>query len=164
MHEIAQIRKLSLWIFLIPFLAINLCLVISQNPEFLENTIFIVDQIGRSGFSIPYLDGSLSISRASRTFPQYLIFKPAMILTAILLYYYWKNNNNLVNKYKSTNINYKFKTFGILSAVFLAIHSILLGVKFDVQIYKFLRRVVLLLFIIFELIYKKKEFLSFSEL
>jgi hypothetical protein len=152
MHEIAQIRKLSLWIFLIPFLAINLCLVISQNPEFLENTIFIVDQIGRSGFSIPYLDGSLSISRASRTFPQYLIFKPAMILTAILLYYYWKNNNNLVNKYKSTNINYKFKTFGILSAVFLAIHSILLGVKFDVQIYKFLRRVVLLLFIIFELI------------
>ena len=73
MKEIAQIRKLSLWIFLIPLLAINLCLVISQNPEFLENTIFAVDQIGRSKFAIPYLDGSLSISRASRTFPQYLI-------------------------------------------------------------------------------------------
>ena len=152
MHEITQIRKLSLWIFLIPFLAINLCLIISQNPEFLENTIFTVDQIGRSGFSIPYLDGSLSISRASRTFPQYLIFKPAMIFTAILLYYYWVNNNNLVNKYKSTNINYKFKIFGILSAVFLALHSIFLGIKFDIQIYKLLRRVVLLLFIIFELI------------
>ena len=82
MNEITQIRKLSLWIFFIPFIAINLCLIISQNPEFLENTIFTVDQIGRSGFSIPYLDGSLSISRASRTFPQYLIFKPAMILTA----------------------------------------------------------------------------------
>ena len=68
MKEIAQIRKLSLWIFLIPLLAINLCLIISQNPEFLENTILSVDQIGRSGFSIPYLDGSLSISRASRTF------------------------------------------------------------------------------------------------
>ena len=94
MHEIAHIRKLSLWIFLIPFLAVNLCLIISQNPEFFENTIFTVDQIGRSGFSIPYLDGSLSISRASRTFPQYLIFKPAMILTAIFLYYYWTNNNN----------------------------------------------------------------------
>ena len=152
MHEIAQIRKLSLWIFLIPFLAINLCLVISQNPEFLENTIFIVDQIGRSGFSIPYLDGSLSISRASRTFPQYLIFKPAMILTSILLFYYWKNNNSLINSFKFTNINYKFKIFGILSAVFLAIHSIFLGIKFDIQIYKLLRRVVLLLFIIFEII------------
>ena len=152
MNEITQIRKLSLWIFFIPLIAINLCLFISQNPEFLENTIFKVDQIGRSGFSIPYLDGSLSISRASRTFPQYLIFKPAMIITSIMLYYYWSNNNSLINKFKSTDINYKFKTFGILSAVFLTIHSIFLGIKFDIQIYKLMRRVVLLLFIIFEII------------
>jgi len=152
MKEIAQIRKLSLWIFFIPLIAINLCLFISQNPEFLENTFFTVDQIGRSGFSIPYLDGSLSISRASRTFPQYLIFKPAMIITAIILYFYWSNNNNLVNRFRLTNINYQFKTFGILSAIFLAIHSIFLGIKFDIQIYKLLRRVVLLLFIIFEII------------
>jgi len=152
MKEITQIRKLSLWVFFTPLLAINLCLIISQNPEFLENTIFTVDQIGRSGFSIPYLDGSLSISRASRTFPQYLIFKPAMIFTAIIVYFYWVNNNNLVNKLKITNINYKFKTFGILSAIFLAIHSIFLGIKFDIQIYKLMRRVVLLLFIIFEII------------
>ena len=152
MKERAHIRKLSLWIFFLPLVAINLCLFISQNPEFLEGTVFTVDMIGRSGFSIPYLDGSLSISRASRTFPQYLIFKPSMILTAIFLYYYWKNNNNLVNNLYSTNINYKFKTFGILSAVFLVIHSIFLGIKFDIQIYKLFRRVVLLLFIIFEII------------
>ena len=152
MNEITQIRKSSLWIFFIPLLAINICLLISQNPEFLNNTFFAVDQIGRSGYSIPYLDGSLSISRASRTFPQYLIFKPSMIATAILLYYYWKNNNNLVNKLYSTKINYRFKTFGILSAVFLAIHSVFLGIKFDIQVYKLFRRIVLLLFIIFELI------------
>ena len=152
MIEITQIRKLSLWIFFFPLIAINLCLYISQNFEFLENTFFVVDQIGRSGFSIPYLDGSLSISRASRTFPQYLIFKPAMIITAIMLYYYWLNNNNLLNKFKLTKINYKFKTFGILSAIFLAVHSIFLGIKFDIQIYKLMRRVVLLSFIIFEII------------
>ena len=152
MKEITQIRKLSLWVFFVPLLAINLCLFISQNPEFLNNTFFEVDMIGRSGFSIPYLDGSLSISRASRTFPQYLIFKPAMIFTSIIVYFYWVNNNNLVNKLKTTNINYKFKTFGILSAIFLAIHSIFLGIKFDIQIYKLMRRVVLLLFIIFEII------------
>ena len=152
MNEITQIRKLSLWIFFIPLIAINLCLFISQNYEFLEQTFFKVDQIGRSGFSIPYIDGSLSISRASRTFPQYLIFKPAMIITAVTLYYYWRNNNNLVNKLKNTNLNYKFKTFGILSAIFLAIHAVFLGIKFDIQIYKLFRRVVLLLFIIFELI------------
>ena len=152
MNEITQIRKLSIWIFFIPLLAINFCLFVSQNYEIFEDTIFVVDQLGRSAFSIPYLDGSLSISRASRTFPQYLIFKPAMIITAITLYYYWKNNNDLVNKFKSTSINYKFRTFGILSAIFLAIHSIFLGIKFDIQIYKLMRRVVLLLFIIFELI------------
>ena len=93
MREIAQIRKLSIWIFFIPLVAINLCLFISQNPEIFEYTFLEVDMIGRSAFSIPYLDGSLSISRASRTYPQYLIFKPSMILTAILLFYYWRNNN-----------------------------------------------------------------------
>ena len=152
MNEITQIRKLSLWIFLSPIIAINLCLIISQNPEFLENTIFKVDQIGRSGFSIPYFDGSLSISRASRTYPQYLIFKPAMFFTAAVLYFYWTTNNKLVNKLYASNIDYKFKTFGILSALFLILHSIFLGIKFDFQIYKLFRRVVLVLFIIFELI------------
>ena len=75
-----------------------------------------------------------------------------MILTAALLYYYWRENNNLVNKLYSSDINFYFKKFGILSAIFLAIHSIFLGIKFDIQIYKLFRRVVLLLFIIFELI------------
>ncbi len=152
MREITQIRKLSLWIFIVPLIAINLCLIISQNYEFLEDTFFTVDQIGRSNFSIPYLDGSLSISRASRTFPQYLIFKPSMFLTSILLFFYWKYNNELVNSLNSTNITYKFKTFGILSAFFLIIHSLLLGIKFDIQIYKLFRRVILLAFIIFEII------------
>jgi len=153
MIEISKIRKLSLWIFFLPLIAINLCLIISVNPDFLDETIFQVDQIGRSGFSIPYLDGSLSISRASRTFPQYLIFKPAMIITGILLFYYWNNYNRLICNLRNTeNFKYKFRLFGILSAVFLIIHSIFLGVKFDIQLYKLFRRVVLLLFIIFELV------------
>ena len=152
MREITQIRKLSLWIFLVPLLAINLCLIISQNHQLLENTIFAVAEVGKSNFTIPYLDGSLSISRASRGYPQFLIFKPSMFLTAVFLFYYWRNNNDLVNNLNSTNINYRFKTFGILSAFFLIIHSILLGVKFDIQIYKLFRRVVLLAFIIFEII------------
>ena len=107
MIEISKIRKLSLWIFFLPLIAINLCLIISVNPEFLDETIFQVDQIGRSGFSIPYLDGSLSISRASRTFPQYLIFKPAMIITGILLFYYWNNYNRLICNLRNTE-NFKY--------------------------------------------------------
>ncbi len=171
MYEITQIRKLSLWIFFIPFVAINLCLIISINFSFFENTILQVDQIGRSGFTIPYIDGSISISRASRTFPQFLIFKPAMIITGILLIFYWRNNNKIMNNFYNTeNVNYKFRIFGILSAIFLIIHSIFLGVKFDIQIYKLMRRVVLLLFIIFEImaqgilvynLYKLKKKISY---
>jgi len=153
MKEITQIRSLSLWIFLVPFIAINTCLLISVNYFLFENTFFTVDQIGRSGFTIPYLDGSLSISRASRTFPQYLIFKPAMIITAILLCFYWYKNNFLINQFKNTGFKKNaFMIFGILSAFFLIIHSILLGLETDVKIFKFLRRVVLLSFIIFEII------------
>ena len=155
MLEINKIRKLSLWIFLIPLISINLCLFISINYSIFENTFLAVDMIGKSNFTIPYIDGSLSISRASRTYPQFLIFKPAMITTAILLYFYWKNNNQLINNLNSSNISYRFKTFGILSAIFLVIHSILLGVKFDIQIYKLFRRVVLLFFIIFEIIVQR---------
>jgi len=106
-----------------------------------------------SGFTIPYLDGSLSISRASRTYPQFLIFKPTMFLTSYLLYLYWNKNNQLVNYFNHvSNKENKFKTFGILSAIFLAIHSLLLGVELDISIFKFLRRVILVGFILFEII------------
>ena len=153
MKEITQIRSLSLWIFLVPLLTINTCLLISVNYHFFENTLFSVDQIGRSNFTIPYLDGSLSISRASRTFPQYLIFKPFMIITAILLCFYWYKNNILINYFKNTNSKKNnFMIFGVLSAVFLMIHSILLGLETDIKVFKFLRRVVLVSFIVFEII------------
>ena len=153
MREIAQIRQLSLWIFIIPLVAINTCLFIAINSSFFEGSIFAVDMIGKSNFTIPYIDGSLSISRASRTFPQYLIFKPAMFFTALLLYFYWKKNNFLINELNNvSNKNYKFKTFGILSAIFLIIHSFFLGVDIDVKAFKLFRRVVLLGFIIFEII------------
>jgi len=165
MKEIASIRQLSLWIFLIPFIAINTCLLISINFHLLENTIFSVDQIGRSGFSIPYLDGSLSISRASRTFPQYLIFKPGMVLTAILLCIYWYKNNSLINQFKNEiNKRNAFMIFGILSAVFLVVHSLLLGVETEIKIFKFLRRVVLLSFIIFEIVAQTMLVLNFYKL
>ena len=148
-----QIKKLSLWIFIIPFIAINLCLFISVNYEIFDNTFLTVDQIGRSGPTFPYFDGGVSISRTARTYPTFLIFKPSMFLASVLLIIYWLKTNNLINTYQNTKgVNNKFKTFGILSAVFLIIHSLLLGVKFDYDFYKFFRRFVLLGFIIFEIV------------
>jgi len=148
-----QIKKLSLWIFLIPFISINLCLFISVNFHIFEDTFLNVDQIGRSAFTFPYIDGGVSISRVARTYPAYLIFKPGMIVTSILLMVYWTKTNKIINLYlNKENENNIFKTFGILSAIFLIMHSIFLGIKFDYDLYKFFRRFILLAFIIFEVV------------
>mgnify|MGYP001297641996 CR=1 FL=1 len=152
MQELNRIRKLSIWIFIVPLLILNLCLFVSINYHLLENTIFVVDQIGRSGFTIPYIDGSLSISRAARTYPSYLLFKPGMIITAILLIQYWIANNKIFKNIYQTSKNKYFLFFGVASAIFLIFHSIFLGINFETDIYKFLRRFVLLGFIIFEII------------
>jgi hypothetical protein len=152
-EELNRIRKASLWIFVIPLVAINSCLFVSINYHLFENTIFVVDQIGRSGFTIPYIDGSLSISRTARTYPSYLLFKPGMIITAIFLIQYWISNNNLFKKIEDFRKKNKyFLFFGVGSALFLICHSIFLGINFETDLYKFLRRFVLLGFIMFELI------------
>jgi hypothetical protein len=76
-----------------------------------------------------------------------------MVITAILLCFYWYKNNFLINQFKNTGFKKNaFMIFGILSAFFLIVHSILLGLETDIKIFKFLRRVVLLSFIIFEII------------
>jgi len=150
---IDRIRILSIWIFIVPVLVLNLCLFISVYGEIFQGTILQVDAIGRSGFTIPYIDGGTSISRSSRTYPAYLLFKPGMIITAILLVKYWIASNRLVqNINNEKNKNKYFLFFGIGSAVFLVAHSIFLGINFDVELYKFFRRFILLGFILFEII------------
>ena len=153
MENIAQIRKISIWIFIIPAVALNLCLFVSVNYIIFENTIFQVSEIGRTAFTIPYIDGAVSISRTARTYPTYLIFKPAMIITAIILIKYWIANNKVIGIVNNeTNKRYYFMIFGVGSALFLILHSIFLGIKFDYDLYKFFRRFVILAFIIFEII------------
>ena len=153
MKEIHQIKKISIWIFIIPVVVINLCLFISINGHLLQSTVFQVDAIGRTAFTMPYIDGGVSISRIVRTYPSYLLFKPGMIITAILLIQYWLINNRLFKKINNEkNKNNLFLIFGVGSALFLILHSIFLGINFEVNVYKFFRRFVLLGFIIFEII------------
>ena len=153
MENIGQIRKISIWIFIIPVITLNLCLFVSVNYLLFENTIFQVSEIGRTGFTIPYIDGNVSISRTARTYPTYLIFKPAMIITAIILIKYWITNNKVIGIVNNeTNKSHYFMIFGVGSALFLIAHSIFLGIKFDYDLYKFFRRFVILGFVIFEII------------
>ena len=153
MDNISRIRRVSIWIFILPVVILNLCLFISVNYNLFEGTIFSVDQIGRSSFTIPYIDGGISISRSVRTYPTYLLFKPGMIITAILLIQYWISNNRLIQVINNeTNKNKYFLIFGVGSAIFLISHSIFLGINLENDLYKFFRKFVLLGFIIFEII------------
>ena len=148
MDATQQAKSISIWIFIIPFLAINSCLIlITQFHEFFPNKEDIVHN------SLwPYFDGGLSISRAARPYPSWLIFKPAMLLTSFLLIKYWYYNKRIVISLDKDHRHLrKIIFFGVGSAIALAIHTIFLGIKFDNDLYKLFRRVIMLVFIIFEI-------------
>ena len=156
MKEINQVKSISIWIFVIPFVALNLCLIlITQFHSLFPNQENILHN------TIPYFDGGASISRTARVFPTYLIFKPAMFFTSYLLTKYWVYNKKIILNYDINNkfIN-KILFYGIGSAILLTIHSIFLGIHFDNSLYKLFRRIVILLFIIFEVV--AQAYLVFS--
>ncbi len=148
MSTINKVKSISIWIFAVPFLAINTCLIlITTFHDLFPNKEHIIH------FTIPYIDGGASISRTARVFPTYLIFKPAMFLTAYLLIRYWLYIKGIILNINGDHKNIrKILFFGIGSAICLVIHSIFLGVKFDYDLYKLFRRVIMLAFIIFEVV------------
>ena len=162
MDEINKAKSISIWIFIVPFIAVNACLIlITQFHQLFPNQEDIILS------TFPYLDGGASISRTARPYPSWLIFKPAMFLTSFLLIKYWLYNKKIINffepNHKHTN---KIIFFGIASAIALTVHSIFLGIKFDNDLYKLFRRVVMLSFIIFEIVaqaYLVATFYSFKD-
>tara|TARA_B100001121_G_scaffold297791_1_gene304648 strand:- start:752 stop:1441 length:690 start_codon:yes stop_codon:yes gene_type:complete len=148
MEDINKVKSISLWVFIVPFVAVNACLIlITQFHGLFLSTEDVIHN------TLPYIDGGASISRTARVFPTYLIFKPAMFLTSYLLIKYWLWNKNIINHFQgeTKHIN-KIIFFGIGSAILLTVHSIFLGIKFDYDLYKLFRRVVMLFFIVFEII------------
>ena len=148
MDNIKKVKALSIWIFIVPFVAINACLIlITQFHDLFPNQEDIIHN------TFPYFDGGASISRTARPYPSWLIFKPAMFLTSYILIKYWIYNKQIIEFF---NFNHKNKKkilfFGIASAIALTIHSIFLGIKFDNDFYKLFRRIIMLSFIIFEIV------------
>ena len=147
MEQINKVKSISIWIFIIPFVAVNACLIlITQFHELFPNQGDIIHN------TFPYFDGGASISRTARPYPSWLIFKPAMFLTSYILIKYWIYNKKIIEIFDA---NHKHKNkilyFGIASAIALTIHSIFLGIKFDNDLYKLFRRIIMLAFIIFEI-------------
>jgi len=109
------------------------------------------DNSGFAEVKNPYLYGEVSISRTARFFPNNLIFKPLIIFSAFLLFLYWKSNLNIFNN-KFSKFSKKFFYFGLLSCILLTLHAIFLGVEFDIKFYEKMRRLIIILFICFEVI------------
>ena len=146
MDKIKKVKAISIWIFIVPFVAINLCLILVTHFHGLFlNRADIIHPV------FPYFDGGASISRTARVFPTYLIFKPAMFFTSYCLIKYWLFNKSIIQSFDNNN-KYLSKIifFGVGSAILLALHSIFLGIKIDNDLYKFFRRFVMVSFIIFE--------------
>tara|TARA_Y100001970_G_scaffold235414_1_gene294409 strand:+ start:55 stop:762 length:708 start_codon:yes stop_codon:yes gene_type:complete len=162
MDKINKVKSISIWIFIVPFIAVNACLIlITQFHDLFPNKEDVILN------TFPYFDGGASISRTARPYPSWLIFKPAMFLTSFLLIKYWLYNRDIIELF---NVNHKNKNkiifFGIASAIALTVHSIFLGIKFDNDLYKLFRRVIMLSFIIFEIVaqaYLVATFYSFRD-
>ena len=147
MEQINKVKSISIWIFIVPFVAVNTCLIITTQLHFL------IEPQYKIYMPFPYIDGGVSISRTARYFPTYLIFKPAMFLTAYHLIIYWFNNRKIITELDASNkFRNKIFYFGVASAIALIIHSIFLGIKFDNDFYKLFRRVIMFVFIVFEII------------
>ena len=148
MDQINKAKSISIWIFIVPFIAVNACLIVTtQFHSIIESQQYRLPNM------FPYLDGQASISRTARFYPTYLIFKPAMFLTSYFLIKYWLYNKNIIKFFDDQNKYIKkFLYFGIASAIALTIHSIFLGIKFDNDFYKLFRRIIMFVFIIFEIV------------
>ena len=160
MEQISKAKSVSIWIFILPFVAVNTCLIlITQFHNLFPNQVDIIHN------TFPYFDGGASISRTARPYPSWLVFKPLMIFTSFLLIKYWIYNREIISFF---NNNHKYIKrifyFGIASAITLTIHSILLGIKFDSDLYKIFRRIIFLLFILFELVAQMYLVIAFYSL
>ena len=126
MDKIEKVRSISIWVFIVPFLALNACLIlITQFHGLFPNQGDIIHN------TIPYIDGGASISRTARVFPTYLIFKPAMFLTSFLLIKYWLYNKEIILSFTKEHKYIKYILFfGIGSAILLTLHSIFLKLNF----------------------------------
>ena len=101
MKSISDVKSISKWIFIIPFISVNLCLIIITNfHQILEPGVPINP-------TFPYLDGDVSISRTVRNYPMFLIFKPAMFITSYMLIKYWLNTKLIIEKFDKTYIHKK---------------------------------------------------------
>ena len=107
-------------------------------------------QLGSNVAINPFINGEASISNIVKRFPVNFVFKPLLFISVIFMYLYWKSYNYLFAEILNSKKN-KFFLFGIASAVFLFFHVLFLGMDIDNKIFKLLRKLIIVAFILSEI-------------
>ena len=101
---------------------------------------------------MPFIYGETSISNIVKRYPVNLIFKPLMYITSILMLLYWFNYHDIFKNFNKIKRLEKFTFFGVGSSLFLLFHVIFLGTAIDNEVFTKIRKLVLVLFILFEIL------------
>ena len=123
-------------------------------PLFFEYTAkFVRDEVslGTSTKINPFFYGETSISNIVKRHPINIFFKSLLYISIVLMIAYWYFYNKIFQKTLKNNFNL-FYFFGIGSAIFLFFHVFFLGSTSDNEIFKDIRRLIIVLFILFELL------------
>lgn len=99
----------------------------------------------------PFFYGETSVSNVVKRHPINIFFKSFLYISVVLMIAYWYFYNKIFQKTLKNNFNL-FYFFGIGSAIFLFLHVFFLGSTSNSEIFKDIRRLIIVLFILFELL------------
>jgi hypothetical protein len=99
----------------------------------------------------PFFNGETSISNIVKRYPINYVFKSLLFVSVIFMYLYWKNYMYLFREILGSKKEI-FVFFGIASALFLFLHVLFLGMEIDNKMFKLLRKLIIVLFILSEII------------
>ena len=105
--------------------------------------------LGSSFVVNPFLYGEVSISNLVKRYPINIFFKSLLYIGVILMIMYWYSYNKIFKQILNNDKNI-FLFFGVGSALCLFIHIYFLGTTSNNEILKDFRRIVIVLFILFE--------------
>ena len=100
----------------------------------------------------PFFYGETSISNIVKRLPVAYFFKPLIYISSLLMMLYWYFNNLTAKNIQNASKNFYFFYFGILSAIFLILHVTFLGLDIDNKFFHKIRKIIIVLFILFEII------------
>ena len=100
----------------------------------------------------PFLFGETSISNIAKRFPVNYIFKSLLIISSIFMLMYWYSYNKIYNYLISNNKINEFLILGCLSGIFLFLHVLFLGSENQSEIFKAIRKLIIISFILCEVL------------